>query len=48
MVAIGIVRGGEARGFAGTYLTLAGIAALTVPAWTAWRQHVLKLRTLAR
>jgi len=48
MVAIAIVRGGEARGFAGTYVTLAGIAAVAVPAWTAWRQHVLKVRTLAR
>jgi hypothetical protein len=48
MIAVGIVRGGEARGFAGTYVTLAGIAAVGVPAWTAWRQHVLKVRTLAR
>ncbi len=48
MIAVGIVRGGEARGFAATYVTLAGIAAVSVPAWTAWRQHVLKLRTVAR
>jgi len=48
MIAIAMVRGGEARGFGGTYVTLAGIAAVAVPAWTAWRQHVLKVRTLAR
>ncbi|HEX9100709.1 MAG TPA: hypothetical protein VF997_00830 [Polyangia bacterium] len=48
LVAVGIVRNGEPRGFAGTYVTLAGIAAVAVPAWTAWRQHVLKVRTLAR
>jgi hypothetical protein len=48
MIAIGIVRAGDARGFAGTYVTLAAIAAVAVPAWTAWRQHVLKVRTLAR
>ena len=48
VIAIGIVRGGEARGFAGTYVTLAGIGAVLVPAWTGWRQHVLKVRTLAR
>lgn len=48
LVAIAIVRGGEARGFAGTYVSLAGLAAVAVPAWTAWRQHVLKVRTLAR
>ena len=48
IIAIAIVRGGEARGFAGTYVTLAGIGAVAVPAWTAWRQHVLRLRTLAR
>ncbi|MCU1280325.1 MAG: hypothetical protein JWM53_3871, partial [bacterium] len=38
MVAIAMVRGGESRGFAGTFVTLAGIAAVAVPAWTAWRQ----------
>jgi hypothetical protein len=48
MVAIGIVRGNDARGFAATYVTLAGIAGVFVPAWTAWRQHALKVRTLAR
>ena len=48
IIAIGIVRGGESRGFAGTFVTLAGIAAVLVPAWTAWRQHVLKVSTLAR
>ncbi|MGZ3429410.1 MAG: hypothetical protein ACXVCV_22320, partial [Polyangia bacterium] len=48
MVAIGMVRANDARGFAGTYVTLAGIAAVAVPAWTAWRQRVLKVRTLAR
>lgn len=48
LVAIAIVRGGAARGVAGTYVTLAGAAAIAVPAWTAWRQHVLKVRTLAR
>jgi hypothetical protein len=48
VIAIGIVRGGEPRGFGATYVTLAGIAALFVPAWTAWRQHALKVRTLAR
>jgi hypothetical protein len=48
IIAIGIVRGSEPRGVAGTYVTLAGIAAIVVPAWTAWRQHVLKVRTLAR
>ncbi|HEY2744074.1 MAG TPA: hypothetical protein VGL86_05610, partial [Polyangia bacterium] len=48
MIAVGIVRGASYSGFAGTYVTLAGIAALAVPVWTAWRQHVLKVRTLAR
>ncbi len=48
MIAIGIVRGSGYSGFAGTYVTIAGVAALFVPAWTGWRQHVLKVRTLAR
>ena len=48
MIAVGIVRSGDARGFAATYVTLAGIAGVAVPAWTAWRQHALKVRTLAR
>ncbi|HWE27918.1 MAG TPA: hypothetical protein VHB97_07940, partial [Polyangia bacterium] len=48
LIAIGVVRGGEPSGFGGTYVTLAGIAAVLVPAWTAWRQHVLKVRTVAR
>jgi hypothetical protein len=48
VIAIGITRGGDARGIASTFVTLAGIAAVLVPAWTAWRQHVLKVSTLAR
>jgi hypothetical protein len=48
MIAIGIVRGGSLSGISGTYVPLAGLAAIGVPAWTAWRQHVLKVRTLAR
>jgi hypothetical protein len=48
VIAIGIVRGGDARGVASTFVTLAGLAAVLVPAWTAWRQHVLKVSTLAR
>ncbi|MCU1281863.1 MAG: hypothetical protein JWM53_5409, partial [bacterium] len=48
LVAIAMVRGGESRGFAGTFVTLAGIAAVAVPAWTAWRQRVLRVHTLAR
>jgi hypothetical protein len=48
MIAIGIVRGHDARGFAGTYVTLSALFGVGVPAWTAWRQRVLKLRTLAR
>jgi hypothetical protein len=48
LVAIALVRANEVRAFAATYVTLAGVAAVAVPAWTAWRQHVLKVRTLAR
>jgi hypothetical protein len=48
VIAIAMVRGGDTKQFAGTFVTLAGIAAIAVPAWTAWRQHVLKVRTLAR
>ena len=48
IVAIGITRGSSPSAFAGTYVILAGIGAVFVPAWTAWRQHVLKVRTLAR
>ncbi|HXU68366.1 MAG TPA: hypothetical protein VN947_03505 [Polyangia bacterium] len=48
IIAIGVVRGSSVSGVAGTFVTLAGIAGLAVPSWTAWRQHVLKVRTLAR
>ena len=48
MVAIAIVRHEHASGFAGTYVAIAALFALGVPAWTAWRQHALKVRTLAR
>jgi hypothetical protein len=48
MIAIGIVRNRDVRGFVGTFVTLAGIAALAVPAWTIWRQRVLRNRILAR
>ena len=48
MIAIGLVRDRELHGFSGTFVTLAGIAGVAVPAWVAWRQRVLKVRTLAR
>jgi hypothetical protein len=48
LIAIGTVRTHDVRGFAGTFVTLAAIAAFAVPAWTAWRQRVLRLRTTAR
>jgi hypothetical protein len=48
MIAIGIVRNRNVQGFVGTYVTLAGIAAVAVPAWTIWRQRVLRNRILAR
>jgi hypothetical protein len=48
VIAVAIVRGHEVRGFAGTFVTLAAMAGVGVPAWTAWRQRVLRLRTLAR
>jgi hypothetical protein len=48
MIAIGLVRRHVEDAFAGTFVTLAGVAAVAVPAWTVWRQRVLRLRTLTR
>ncbi|MDB4970389.1 MAG: hypothetical protein JWN44_6078 [Myxococcales bacterium] len=48
VIALAIVRGHEVRGFSGTFVTLAAIAGVAVPVWTAWRQRVLRVRTLAR
>ena len=40
MIAIGIVRAATRHGFAGTFVTLAGILVRARrPAWTAWRQQ---------
>ena len=46
MIAIALVHAGKTLDFAGIYVTLAAIAAVVVPAWTVWRQHVLKVRVL--
>ena len=48
LVAIAIVRDHDARGFAGTFVTLAGVAAVCVPGWVALRQRALRRATLAR
>lgn len=48
MIAIALVRERELHGFAGTFVTLAAIAAVAVPAWTVWRQRALRRRLLAR
>ena len=48
LIAVSLMRGHDTHGFAGTFVTLAGIAAVAVPAWTAWRQRVLRLQIMAR
>jgi hypothetical protein len=48
MIAIGLLRDREVHGFAGTFVTLAAIAAVSVPGWVVYRQHVLRQRVLAR
>jgi hypothetical protein len=48
MIAIALVRDRELTGFAGTFVTLAAIAGVAVPAWVVFRQRVLRQRVLAR
>jgi hypothetical protein len=47
MIAIALTRDRELHGFAGTFVTLAAIAAVSVPAWVLFRQRVLRRRVLA-